>query len=167
AEVEAYKKALEDFEVLKYDEFVKKMEEDGDAFILYVGEVDCPYCRHFAPILVDYAKNHKVHVIHVDAEEYDTNDDFVDFLEKHKVETIPAIFVVKDKEAKHFDVVAPYSLEDLEKVLKDEFKSEETEAQKEEKTSAKDKKKSEQSDKKDKKDDAKASKTDAKKDKKN
>ncbi|RMC41972.1 thioredoxin [Lactobacillus sp. ESL0236] len=64
------------------------------------GKASCPYCRAFVPGLAELSKKRKINIYYINTD----SDNFLkEERKKYKVESVPTLIKIKDKE--HFKVL--------------------------------------------------------------
>lgn len=125
----------EDSELAAYLEAVKTFEEvsikdlraaaaktSGDKLVYaYLGSESCPFCLNLAPVLAELKEEYDLQVLYIDSDKNgsddDLIDDFLEFIEEKNLRTIPALFIIENKDIKQVKIKAPYTVGKLEKLL--------------------------------------------------
>ncbi|MFI3940106.1 DUF1307 domain-containing protein [Vagococcus fluvialis] len=98
-------------EITKYNKIVKNFKEVSvkdiqsleKEIVLFVGYAECPYCRIFAPKLLEASKNENKEIYYLNTNNLSDTEEENKLLKSLNLETVPALFNYADNKIKTFE----------------------------------------------------------------
>lgn len=117
-EIAEYTKTISNFSSVSVEDILGIKDEK---IILYVGYKECPYCRIFAPKLLEASSDTNAEIFYLDTTTIGESPDEEEFIEELALETVPALFVIENgKKVKtfEFESSAEVTVQEMAKFLK-------------------------------------------------